>query len=321
MIRVAMKAPPGYTAIRTSTLNARETLTLDVFVPVADKVVRYATAGDIIDSSRFDRLKRFRLAKILIRSPDEPLYRDFLDRVLQHASDAKRPMDERAAAAGGAAEAAGQDLVERFNDADVYAHSKVQFEAFARFLQGNPSALPLVLKGLRDAPMRDHVSHGTLVGTLALTLAEKFNLLTAAGARAQLMAAAFLHDVVVERMGLPLRRAGAYSAADEKRWRDHPTQAGKELSGLRHVDAVTLEIITQHEEIPNGSGFPRGLVKKEMLPLAVLVSLANRFDHALLDGDGKTIADVARDFKVKTLGLYDLPLLEELERIVLEALG
>jgi response regulator RpfG family c-di-GMP phosphodiesterase len=315
-----MKPPEGYITVRTSTLNARESLTLDVFVPVNGKILRYAAAGDPILSERYDRLKRFKLAKLLIRKQDEPLYRAFLDRVLAHASDAKRPLEERANAASASAEAAGQDVVEQVENAEIYARAKEQFETFARFLKGTPSALPLVLKSVREAPARDHVSHGTLVGTLALALAEKFNLVNTPGARAQLMAAAFLHDVSVERMGLPLRRAGLYTAEQETQWKTHTSKAAEHLGGLKHVDNMTMEIVSQHEEIPNGSGFPLGLHGKEMLPLAVIVSLVNRFDHALLDAEGKDLAETTRDFKVKTLGLYDLPLLEELERVVLSSL-
>ncbi len=307
-----MKVPDGFTSVRTTTLNAKQPLEMDVFVPVAERPVRYAAAGDAMDTERLARLKKFRFSKILIRAEDEAKYRTFLDNVLKQAENTKKPLDERSAAMTASTDSAGEDLVKRVESAETYKLATKQFERFAQFLKANEGALDLVLGTFRDSPDRDHVSHGSFVGTLALALAEQHNLLKLPGSRAQLVAAAFLHDRPLELMNLPFRKAGVYTPEQETEWKEHPLKAAEALNGFPHFERLTLELIAQHEELPNGKGYPRSLNGKNMQPLAIPLSLANRFDHALVDAGPKPGEEFATTFKMAQLGIFDLDMVENL---------
>jgi response regulator RpfG family c-di-GMP phosphodiesterase len=134
--------------------------------------------------------------------------------------------------------------------------------------------------------------------------------------RKQISTGCFLHDMEAEKFEIPLMfDKSQFSEEHKKLWLAHSTKAVETLGVLNHVDQQVLSIIAQHEEIPNGSGFPKKMIRKEMDPIACVVSLANRFDHYSTrhHGDKKAAID---EFFTAELGKYDLDQLELLRDVI-----
>jgi len=80
-------APEGFIPIRTSTLVTQWSMAMDVFLGIDGKAVRYVASGNELDQDRFQRLREFRVMKVLIKKEDEEKYRVFLEEVMAEAEN------------------------------------------------------------------------------------------------------------------------------------------------------------------------------------------------------------------------------------------
>jgi putative nucleotidyltransferase with HDIG domain len=72
------------------------------------------------------------------------------------------------------------------------------------------------------------------------------------------------------------------SAQEVKLYQSHPTRGMEILSGIRSMPSDVLQIISHHHENCIGSGWPAGLRKNHIHPLARVVSVADEFCHLVL---------------------------------------
>ena len=89
---------------------------------------------------------------------------------------------------------------------------------------------------------------------------------------------ALLHDI--GKLELPHRvhtRQERLSPAEAQAYRDH-VRLGVTLGQRMNLPATTLQVIEQHHEHADGSGFPQGLGMDRMSDAARIVSLVNRYD-------------------------------------------
>ena len=57
----------------------------------------------------------------------------------------------------------------------------------------------------------------------------------------------------------------------------HPARGAQKLRELGVDDADWISIVEQHHESPNGSGYPAGLMAKDIVPAALTLSIADRY--------------------------------------------
>ena len=94
----------------------------------------------------------------------------------------------------------------------------------------------------------------------------------------QLAAAVYAHDFGMAFMPLELlHKEGILSNAEIQLLRSH-VQSSAQL--LQHMDkwAAAREIVLQHHEAANGSGYPCGLREQEICPGAKILAIADTFD-------------------------------------------
>ncbi|HSC85325.1 MAG TPA: HD domain-containing phosphohydrolase [Pseudomonas sp.] len=125
--------------------------------------------------------------------------------------------------------------------------------------------------------LRSPFWHGRGLRLLTLALAMNENADKPVEA-AQLAAAVCLHDLGMAFLPLDLLHKGEQLTRDERRqMQSHPRQAA-EL--LRRMPAWTnaSEIILQHQEHVDGSGYPKGLREVEITPGALILNIVDTFD-------------------------------------------
>lgn len=66
------------------------------------------------------------------------------------------------------------------------------------------------------------------------------------------------------------------------KYRDHPCMVSRKLSDSKLVDNNVLQIIQQHHEYMDGTGFPKGLKGQKILPLSRIIVLVNDFCNHLV---------------------------------------
>lgn len=287
---------------------------MDVYLPINGKAVRFVVSGEQLGPERLARLRSFKMPKALIRSEDEPLYRTFLDACLNEAEqNSKIPLADRAQALSAGAENAAQDLADKPADKGTYQASVREFERFGNFLKSYEGSAIETLKLPRRAS-DDTLFHSGQVAALSLMLAEQSGLLSSPERRRSLMTGCFLHDVLLEQNSVPRSSPDKLTPEEKKIWNEHPAEAARLFGDKDHVDALTVEIILQHEEVPSGVGFPRSLKASEMNPLAVIVSAANRYDFFAAKTGGVHSAAV-KEFATAEIGRYDLALVQKIQAI------
>lgn len=94
----------------------------------------------------------------------------------------------------------------------------------------------------------------------------------------QLAAAVFLHDLSMAFLPLDLLHKGSDLSREERRqMQSHPRQASELLKRMP-LWSEAGEIILQHQEHADGSGYPKGLREAEIHPGALLLNIADTYD-------------------------------------------
>jgi len=94
----------------------------------------------------------------------------------------------------------------------------------------------------------------------------------------QLAAAVCLHDLGMAFLPLDLLHKESELSREERRqMQSHPRQACELLKRMPAWSTAS-EIILQHQEHVNGSGYPKGLREAEIHPGALLLNIADTFD-------------------------------------------
>ena len=90
---------------------------------------------------------------------------------------------------------------------------------------------------------------------------------------------ALLHDI--GKLDLPARvhhPEDGFSSAELKAYRDH-VSLGIARARPMNLPAGVLQVLAQHHELADGTGFPQRLALDKLTPAARIVSLVNRYDN------------------------------------------
>jgi len=126
---------------------------------------------------------------------------------------------------------------------------------------------------------RPTYEHSVRVGCLAICLATR--IWGVAGSREVAAAAPgfLLHDIGKVTLPLDLlNKAGPLSPTERSLMQRHTTQGHRILSERPELDPVCAQIVLQHHERADGTGYPSGLRGDEIEPFARVCSVADVFD-------------------------------------------
>jgi len=115
--------------------------------------------------------------------------------------------------------------------------------------------------------------HQRRVSELAVRISEEMGV--SAEVTEEIRVAALIHDV--GKMSVPaeiLSKPGSLSSAEFQLVKDH-AEAGYRIVASTNMTGPTAEIIRQHHERCDGSGYPRGLTADHLLPAAKVLMVAD----------------------------------------------
>lgn len=120
--------------------------------------------------------------------------------------------------------------------------------------------------------------HSINVTILSLMLGKQLGL--DKDALQQLGVGALFHDLGhTEIPGKILRKTTPLSKAEQDFFEMHPTYGVKLAERLGTLPPLAIEIIAQHHEMADGSGYPKGLKGEQIVQLARIVALVNAYDN------------------------------------------
>lgn len=165
----------------------------------------------------------------------------------------------------------------------------------------------------------DDAKHGMMTAMVSVMVAEEAKMLSPLN-QDKLVVGALLHDVGLRTLPHELRCKPRHLwNADEVRiYQQHPLQ-GAEL--LRYVEGMSVEvllIISEHHELANGNGFPKGLRDARINPMSKIVGLAAQFCELVSNNEGRQYsAEEAVEYIEGVLGQpYNKGLFSALKNLV-----
>lgn len=303
-----------YCPVRVSTLRGDQKITFDLYLLINDKYILYLRRGDSFEGTRLDRLRNRKLRKMFIQPDDEYQYRDYVSRNIDmaYSNTSDRPITVRAEIVQGHQQATAETLMEFPADEKSYNLAKEGAAHYIEFLKNDAA-----LKAILNLPNVDHSisHHGVAVATFAVALAQRLDLCPASQQQF-LILGSLLHDFQnYKSNGQFNRPLSAFSKEELVEYRLHPTRGVEALRSLRNFDIQVLNIIYQHEEKLDGSGFPQRLVENMIDSLALIVSCANCLDR-MIAFEQTPAKEAGKKLFMSEIGRYPLEYLKTLQEIV-----
>jgi putative nucleotidyltransferase with HDIG domain len=304
-----------YIPVRLSTLRGDQKIGFDVYVPIGPKNVLYLRKGDSFEGLRLTRLKEKKVNKMLILKSDEPAYREYVNRNIEtaYSQNSKHSVEDRATIAHGLQQNTAENLLDNPTDVVAYHEAKTGSGMFVEFLLREEKAIKAMLAV--ENTDKDLAHHGVAVATYSVTIAKAVGE-TNPTHLIYLSLGALLHDIGHSKGKLDSTHPlSTYSKDDLAEFHKHAEVGANLVKDLAHVDNQVAQIILQHEERIDGSGFPRGLVRKDLNPLAVIVGTANALDR-MIAFEKMAPAVAAKALLQEQIGRHPLEHIKALQAVI-----
>jgi putative nucleotidyltransferase with HDIG domain len=304
-----------YVSVRVSTLRGDQKIDFNAYIKINDKMVLYLRRGDSFEGERLKRLKEKQVRKMFIISADETKYRDYMQKNIELAYTEPSNVDlqYRAEIVQGQQQSNTEEMFENPDNVESYNNSKDAAAKYVHFLMSNSQAVSAVMSIQNDEANLAH--HGVTVSTLAVALAQKLGIVDPK--KTQLLAlGALLHDFGHHEAGNKLDRPLSSFSPDElAAYKNHPKDGAALVQDKKHFDQVVINIIAQHEECIDGSGFPLAARENQLDPLSVIVASANTLDR-LISFEKVPKAEAVKKMMIDQVGRHPLSHIQLLSEIL-----
>lgn len=303
--------------MRVSTLRGDQKISFDLYVQLGPKHVLFIRRGGSFEGARLDRLREKKLKKMFIIPEDEAHYRSYIEGNIERAYDPKSgaAIEDRAAVVQGLQQASAEAVIEDPTDAKAYSEAKDGSQRLVDFLTKEEKALKSLLS-IENAD-QNLAAHGVSVATYAIAIANKVGGVEPKNMQL-LSLGALMHDLAHYKNGVPYQLPLSQLTGEQlAKYKLHPSEGAAMIKDLAHIDQHVTQIILQHEEHVDGSGFPGKLIEKKCNPLAVIVSTANAFDR-LVTFEKIKPQDAVKKLVIDKIGRHPLAHINALKAIVNE---
>lgn len=302
--------------IWVSTLRGDLQIPFDVYVKVAGKYIHYCRRGTSFEGARLERLRTKKLRRMFIRASDHLLYQQYLDASIEaaYSNTPPRPMAIRAEVIQGFEQALAETCMDDPSDEIAYKQARSSVHRFVDFLEREPEGIGALLSIPNTDASVSH--HGMNVATLATAMVLKTGVPD--GQPLHLLTlGCLLHDIehiyTEQDMSRPL---SAMTVAEQAIYKQHCLNGAKRFQvATLFMDQLVLNIIAQHEEHMDGSGYPKRLNEVDMDPLVMVAAAANAYDRQV-SFEGKTAKDALKHLLIDKMGAYPLAQMQALQDIL-----
>lgn len=301
-----------FTSIRVSTLRGDLKIPFDAYVRVAGKHILYLRKGDSFEGKRLNKLKEKKLRSMYIQLEHKKLYDNYLRENLDRAYNIlpTRPIEARAEVIQGAQQAVAEDLMENPDAKEFYNVAKDGCQRYVDFILKERESVRAILQ--MDNLDGSISQHGVSVATIALAMAENLKI-TEVHPMNLLVMGCLIHDVEHYYSNIPISNpVSALTPEQLEVYLKHPQAGVDRLKQHGFYDELVLNIVLQHEEHIDGSGYPGKLTEKSLDPVGSLVSAANSFDR-YMTFERNTVKDALKKILIEKVGIHALDHLKALQ--------
>lgn len=260
----------------------------DCYIRLSDrKYVKIMHKGESIALDRIQAYKSKDVASLYFRKEDFQEYVGFNVELAEAAtaSGSVVPRERKIKFATNTAKLILKNFSAKSPDREAVAQASKLIETTTRLLTDDKDAMDL----LETISSHSEYLYTHSVGTslYAIMLAHKLKW-TSAPTMFKVATAGLLADIGLKKFDPALfkKPKTQWSASQEKQFAEHPATGMTEISKIRSMPSDIAQIIHHHHENCEGTGFPSGLKKSLIHPVAKLISIADVFCNSIMGAFG-----------------------------------
>ncbi|MCB9062302.1 MAG: HD domain-containing protein [Halobacteriovoraceae bacterium] len=292
-----------FTKIKIDEFYSSKNVLFDLYVRLSSgRYVKILHAGDQFDKERIDKYKNEKQVQYLYFSnKDRRKYIQFLN----HMSG--KVVNNRAVTSQTKVSLL-KNISEKFLEETFTVGLKPQIIEQGKEITANiynmiegQDDLYKVLKNYQDFDP-SAFTHAYLVTLFSSCIIKQFEWQSRVTIETTAFACMF-HDIGKMKLKKELleKRPEELDAGDLEEYKKHPEYGVEMLHGFPTISNSVKQIIFQHHEYYDGSGFPLGIKRSKILTLANIVAVADDFVHIIMKDDLKPVDALRKLLSDKTM--------------------
>jgi response regulator RpfG family c-di-GMP phosphodiesterase len=288
-----------YARIRSESLLKNQPLATDVFIQLSEqKFVKILTKDSVFDTQDLSRYASKDVHYLFVKKEDQQALLQHIAANILSLINAKTvaPAD-LASALSSAFSAVNQSIASVGFTPEAQSVARNFSELAMRTVQAN-NKLNNYLEKIKLNPESYLSSHSITLSFIACALANSVSWKSDSIFQ-KLSLAAFLHDITIENQALAavqtldeLKENRHYFSPEElANYPTHPSDAAALVNSMADIPPDVDNIILQHHERADGSGFPHNLTAQRISPLSALFIIAHDMTVAFIRANGNLTSE------------------------------
>jgi hypothetical protein len=277
-----------YCRVKTSLLLSICPLNADIFVKLAGKFIKIYREGDVFDISDFSNITEKKKIEFLF------IKKDNVNDLISNVVKKEEKKIQNPPAEMGAIVSSYSSLYESVSDlshsvgfsSEVQILAKTQVKSMIHSMGKKPSLIKVLSR--LDSFKGEYLGvHSVLTGYLACAICSQLDW-GSEQTYYKLTLAAFLHDIVFSDSRLAQCQSVeevltlGYSQDKVKLFLNHPILAAEIARSFSETPPDVDNIIIQHHEIPDGTGFPKRMTHQFISPMSAVFFVGHKMAEEII---------------------------------------
>jgi putative nucleotidyltransferase with HDIG domain len=265
---------PKFFEVRLGSMLIGRPLPYDLFLLISGQPVLFRKKGDVVSLERASQLRNHGEATLLIPEDQRTIY---LDSLKSAVKDPGVKTEEKSTLIKETAYLHIHDLFTKKDIQPVIGEARSLVDDMVSFVSTDVAAVSSLMR--LSAHDYYTYNHSVDVAVYSIVLAKKIfgsdnkELLIQAGL------GGFLHDIGKRRIDLKIiNKQGALTSDEWAEIKNHPQYGMEFIKELSSVPEEAKNIVYQHHENFDGTGYPNGLSGENISKLSRVVAIADVFD-------------------------------------------
>lgn len=275
----------NYTSVRINDFVSGKCIQFDVYVKIAPKkYVKILHSGDSFSKERIDKYKNEKKIEYLyFHNDDRKKFMRMVNYVAeQSAENDKVSTNVKIKLVKSVAEKFAMEAYTNGVASQVVEQGKQLMDTVYTVINGN-NDMHILLRNYEDFDPSTY-NHSFLVCLFSCMIVKQFEWQSKIVNETVGMAA-LLHDIGKTKLPLEIIPLRPHEMNPEQiiKYQEHPMLGVEILRQNPYVPSSVRQIVYQHHEIMDGSGFPNGHRGHKILTLSKIIALADEFVHLMED--------------------------------------
>jgi putative nucleotidyltransferase with HDIG domain len=278
------EADKKFTRLVINELHMGGVTIFDIYIRLKrDKYIKIFQKGDFFDAERIEKYKKESVQFLYFKTHERATYINFMNKVLSKALSSKTMGSAKKL---DLIKVTSEKIFESIVTEGINPRLVGETQNLCKSMHANIGAdtgLTKLLKDFKDFDPEAY-EHAFLVSFFAVLICQ--NLEWGSERTSQIVGlAAILHDIGKLKLGdeLKLMRPSEMNPEQLKSYESHPLVGLEILQSFPQIKEPVKQVIYQHHELVDGSGFPNSLTGIRIYPLAKIVNVADRYAHIISD--------------------------------------